>query len=281
MLNSKLEFLKGRFGVGKPEDWGDVQPNWILALDGFGPKTLDYLRLLLASRGLTLKGDRTPEYWMQHLEAERVDSLGDLDNGPDRGLLCPFTVLVDSAEQEPFRFTGIRGDAKHAGRPVVVHVETANLGRHPDSLGDYSLDFGIGRCHVERKSMEDAQGTILGWGEGGRRERFESELANLAKIEAGCVVVECSFADLVRLAPCYGRVSAATNAKTLYRSVLAFQQDYRTPWLFCDSRRMAELTTFRWLERWHRKDCEARKNDEQEATKLARKDSDERELAEL
>lgn len=39
----------------------------------------------------------------------------------------------------------------------------------------------------------------------------------------------------------------------IYRSLLAWQQDYRVQWAFCESRRMAEITTFRWLYRWWEK----------------------------
>ncbi len=268
MLNSKLQQLKDYFGVTHPEDWQSITPAWILSIDGIGPKTLDYLRLLLANRGLTLKGDRTPEYWKQHIqEAQVVDTLGNefIDGATvDRGVICPFTVLIDSAEQHPFAFLGMKTDAaggNEAGpRPLIVPTERQALGRYPDSLGDYSLDTGLGRCHVERKSMEDAHSTFLGWarkGEDvGRRDRFEQELARLSDIEAGLVVVECSFADLVRFAPQYGRRTAQQNAKALFRSVLAWQQDYAVSWLFAESRDMAEKATFRWLERWDRKNRE-------------------------
>jgi hypothetical protein len=169
---------------------------------------------------------------------------------------CPFLILIDSAEQQPFSFTNLRADAAKDHATFDVRTKWLSLGRHPTSLGDYSLEGGRGRCHVERKSMDDAHGTFLGWA-GGRRERFESELANLSQIECGLVVVECSLAELINRAPQWGTKTAAENAKSLHRSILAWQQDYRVPWAFCDSRRLAEITTFRWLERWWRKQREA------------------------
>lgn len=270
VLDSKITQLKHYFGITRPEDWQGVEPAWILRQDGIGPVTLDHLRIYLSARGLTLKNDRTPEYWQQHLAAAKVGhTLGDPDIADcDAGQMCPFTILIDSAEQYSFTFQGLRSDASDGGRLLIVPTEWRALGRHPDSLGDYSIDGFAGRIAVERKSMEDAHGTILGWD--GRRERFECELQNLQAMEACLVVVECSFSDLIRLAPARGKRTAAQNAKAIHRSVIAFMQDYRVPWAFCDGRRMAEVTAFRFLERFHRKQAEIQKAAEREAKKAAK-----------
>ena len=172
-------------------------------------------------------------------------------------ITCPFVVLIDSAEQSPWTFTGLRSDADRDNRPLDVPTRWQCLGRFPQSNGDYSLDGFVGRVGIERKSMEDAHGTILGWD--GRRERFEQELRNLQAMEASAVIVECSFSDLLNHAPDRGKKTKAQNAKSLHRSVLAFTQDYRVPWLFCDGRRMAEFTAFSFLERFWRKREEAEK----------------------
>ena len=180
----------------------------------------------------------------------------------------PFTILVDTAEQTPFRFRGIHADANKGGRTLVVspgiNLVRQCLGRHPNSLGDYSIEGFVGRCHVERKSMDDAHSTILGFTKTvdgqrvelhGHRERFERELANLANIECGCVVVECSFGEFLNNAPEHelGKKTGLLNRKILARSIIAWQQDYGVPWLFCDDRRAAEVITFRWLERFWKK----------------------------
>lgn len=267
VLDSKFLKLKRHFGIVRPEDWQSVQPAWVLSQDGVGPVTLDHLRIYLAARNLTLKDDRTPEYWQQNLSATKIgNTLGDDDDGPDRGMLCPFAVFVDTGEQLPYTFQGMWTDASEGNRPLIVPTERVALGRHPDSLGDYSLTGGIGRCHVERKSMDDAHGTILGFS-GGRRDRFESELANLAQLEQSLVIVECSFEDLIARAPTTKK-PAATNAKILLRSVISFQQDFRNVhWHFAGGRRLAENYTFRFLERWWRKQSEMRKETEKEAAK--------------
>ncbi len=165
----------------------------------------------------------------------------------------PFTIFIDTAEILPFRFENIRGDSEHGYDLWEVQTARVALGRHPDSLGDYSISDGIGFCHVERKSREDGHSTLLGFGDG-HRKRLERELLNLSKIESAAVVVECSFEDFVCSAPTWGTKSQAENAKNLFRSVLALSQDSRVPWIFAGDRATAEQVTFHWLRRWWEKD---------------------------
>lgn len=164
----------------------------------------------------------------------------------------PFTVFIDTAEQLPFQFVGIYGDADTKYDLWEVQTARVCLGRHPNSLGDYSVSDGIGRCHVERKSMADAHSTLLGFNDG-HRERFQVELGNLSQIESAAVVVECSFEEFICYAPEYNYKPAEVNAKNLFRSVLALQQDTRVPWIFAGDRASAEQVTFHWLKRWHDK----------------------------
>lgn len=193
------------------------------------------------------------------------------DKSP-QSIACPFSVIIDTAEQQPFTFDGLRCDARQHEAPLVVTTERQCLGRHPNQLGDYSLSGGVGWCHVERKSIEDLHGTLLGFADG-RRGRFEKELSNLAAIEAALVVVESSFEGMIQAAPSFGKKTAAQNAKTLMRSVLAFQQDYKVGWCFAGSRRMAEIATFRFLERFWQK--------RQEKLKAEAKASKQKQIAEF
>jgi len=178
-----------------------------------------------------------------------------------------WTIVVDSAESQPFTFQNLHADADQQNRPLIVPTAWQSLGRHPHSKGDYSILGMTDRVGVERKSMDDAWGTVLGWESDyqtqrelpGRRQRFEKELENLAKLEASMVVVEATFNDCLRLIPQWGKKDTKTNAKIFLRSVLAYMQDYKVPWLFCDGRRLAEVATFRFLERFWRKDLERRK----------------------
>lgn len=171
----------------------------------------------------------------------------------------PFKVLIDSAEQQPFSFHGLTADADHQYRPLVVNYEFITLGRHPHGLGDYSIEGYVGRCHVERKSMEDCHSTVMGWEETNgvsRRDRFKSELENLSKIDAAMVVVEASLEMCLSKIPEWGIKPAHENRKIFNRTVIGMLQDYKVPWLFCDTRRLAEVETFLFLQRFWRKDQE-------------------------
>lgn len=257
MFNSRLETLRQHFGISRPEDWADVAPTWITSMHGYGPGILNYLRLELAIRGLTLRGDRTAEFWKQHLDAAHLDQpLGDPeDEEADRHAICPFTVLIDSAEQQAFGFTGMKQDATDGGRPLIIPTEWRSLGRHPNSFGDYSIDGYQGRVCVERKSMDDAHGTILGFKDG-RRDRFESELQNLTEVVmsggSAMVIVECTEREMYANAPEWGLKTAAENRRTLARSMMRFRHTYKAQWVFLDGRRLAESYTFQWLQMFWR-----------------------------
>ena len=178
-------------------------------------------------------------------------------------MICPFVILIDTAEQHPFSFTGIRSDAAHSHEEYEVNCRSFCLGRHPNSRGDYSIYGHVGRVAVERKSKADAYGTFLGWD--GHRERFEKELENLSAMSAAMVVIEADFSEFLKDAPEWGIKTAAENRVILHRSIIAWAQDYRVPFFFAGSRRTAEVTTFRFFERYWRKQQEQ----EREATKAA------------
>jgi len=271
MFDKRLNELKLHFGITKPEDWQAVDPYWILARHGVGKKILNYLRTILAARGLTLRNDRTPEYWKKHLPNVKIlEELGDselADEGEsvDTAVICPFTVFVDSNETAPFTFAGLTTDADEGNCPLIVPTEWRSLGRYPNSLGDYTVDGLFGRCHGERKSQEDAYGTFLGFADG-RRERFESELKNLSEIHRAIVVVESGWFQFLANVPDWGKKPAEEKRKILFRSVLSWQYQFpNVQWHFCDSRWLAEVTMFRFLEKCWNEDQEVRKEAMREA----------------
>lgn len=182
---------------------------------------------------------------------------------------CPFTILIDTAESDPFWFKGIKADANQKDATFVTRCRRENLGRFPYSLGDYSIEGAFGFCAIERKSMEDAWGTLLGWPTGyeqdrglpGRRIRFEVELENLNRIDCALVVVEASFGRCLDEIPQWGVKPAKTNRKIFFRTVLSYQQRFpRVQWIFCDTRRLAEITAFRWMYRYWKKNLKGQDN---------------------
>lgn len=175
-------------------------------------------------------------------------------------VLCQFTIAIDTGEQHPFTFCGLYADSRQQYRPLEIRTVQRFLGRHPNSYGDYAIDEmvdgsidglrGVPRVAIERKSMDDLHSTLLGFADG-HRERFERELQNLAEIESAAVVVECEFCEAIANAPETGRKSRVDNGKIIARSILSLMQRYRgVPWIFAGSRRMAEIATFRWFEKF-------------------------------
>lgn len=249
VLDHKIQAVRNYLGISNFQNWAETEPRHVLATPGVGKRTLDLIRLYLAGHGITLKNDLTPEHWLENLRSVRM--VQQITDEEDEAVVCPFTILVDSNEQEPFSFVGLRADADQKNAPLVVRTLWRSLGRHPYQFGDYSIDGYVGRVHVERKSIDDCQQTILDFR--GGRERFEQELANLARIEASIVVVEGSL-DAVLAKKNDRRTREHRQVqKQLFRSILAFQQDFKVPWVFAGSRRMAEIATFRFLERFWNK----------------------------
>lgn len=155
----------------------------------------------------------------------------------------PFIILRDSQEKVGFfMFENLK---TRSGRPV----ETRWQGLGPRN-GDYSIPNEVGRCAIERKSIEDCVGTVLGWGE--RRERFERELENLEQMETAAVVVVGTQDDVeqwILNEPQRGVKSPRARVKEFAGAVRALQQDYRVPWVWCSSHRRAEIEALRILER--------------------------------
>lgn len=176
-----------------------------------------------------------------------------------------FTIIVDTAEQDGWTFNGILSDADKGSKRFYPRWMRRSLGRHPHSLGDYSIAGAFGMVAIERKSKEDAWGTLLGWPTGwesdrnlpGRRDRFERELSNLNAIENAIVIVEATLTDCVKSIISWGKKSEYENGKIFYRTVLSYQQRFpRVQWMFLDDRRWAETYAFRYLHRFYRKNKE-------------------------
>lgn len=174
-------------------------------------------------------------------------------------VLCPFVILIDVNEGHPFTFQGLFADADRDYRPMIVRTVTCSLGRHPYSLGDYSVGGGLGRVSVERKAIEDVLATVLGWESDyekekeleGRRHRFEKELENLQAMESAEVVVEGTLGRCLASTEQWGKKTKEENAAIFHRSIIRYKQIFpRVQWAFCDNRRLAEIETFYFLARW-------------------------------
>lgn len=150
----------------------------------------------------------------------------------------PFTILVSGAEQARYFFTGLHTDADQGGRPLVVQTEWAHL-----KTGDYSIAGMEELVTVERKTVSDLLGTL-----GGGRERFQREHERMAMMTAAMVVVESTWPEIINTVHAHG-----VSAKAAYRTWLSWQIEYGVPWVAVGPRRLAEVTTFRFLEKFWEK----------------------------
>lgn len=151
-------------------------------------------------------------------------------------IVVPFTVLIDGREKAPYSFTGLTAPAAKQHQPLLVPSRTCYI-----ETGDYTIDGMESEVAIERKSLEDLYATI-----GGHRERFERELQRLASMNFSAVVVESTLGDAINRPPEW----SSLNPKTVYHSILAWTIRYPVRWLFMEDRRLAEITTFRLLERY-------------------------------
>ena len=157
-------------------------------------------------------------------------------------LTAPFVILIDQREKAPFRFTGLFADAAQRNAPLVIPTEFVYL-----QTGDYSIQGYEDQITVERKSLVDLFGTL-----GQHRERFEREHQRMAKMHRAIVVVEASWFEVLELPPSHSKL----KPKTVFRTAASWFARYGVPWIMMDNRRLAEIYTFRFLEKYWREFCD-------------------------
>lgn len=152
----------------------------------------------------------------------------------------PFTVIVDTREQLGYTFESVRADrgADPLQRPISIPYVRRFLPQ-----GDYSIVGYETAVAIERKSLADLFGTLSR----GRR-RFEAELARLhSDCRFAAIVVEAEWSEILSGPADFSKL----NPKTVFRSVLAWQQRYpRVHWVTVPGRIPGEIATYRILERF-------------------------------
>lgn len=155
----------------------------------------------------------------------------------DRSKTAPFTVVIDGREKAPYSFTGLFTDGGAKKRPLIVPWEWKHL-----KTGDYAIAGLETECVVERKSLADLYGTL-----GRRRKQFEAEFERMSAMPYAAVVIEADWNMILHSPPAYSKLAP----KTVFRTVLAWQQRYpNVHWNLMGNRRLAEIATFRTLERF-------------------------------
>lgn len=136
-------------------------------------------------------------------------------------------IICDTREQTPFSFSTFE-----------CQVQAGTL-----TTGDYSLAGLEDRCAVERKSLDDLMGCLVGDG----RERFERELNRARGLDAFAVVVEASFQDMAE-----GRYRSRMKPHAALQSILAFQVRYGVSFIWASTRAGAEYAAFHFLRHYLR-----------------------------
>jgi ERCC4-type nuclease len=156
-----------------------------------------------------------------------------------KAVTCPFSIIIDSREQLPFRFEGFTANVAEGGGPLIVPTQRAAL-----EVGDYSI-FSLPMIVVERKSKEDLYSSV-----GQRRDNFEARLNRMCShYYFSAVVIESDWTDIFKNPPHFTRFSPKALARTIWSWQIRYPRVHWMPW---PNREAAEAYTFRLLERfWH------------------------------
>jgi DNA excision repair protein ERCC-4 len=141
--------------------------------------------------------------------------------------MCELKILIDTREQAPYSFVDYEARTEPAALPV----------------GDYSIPGFVDRVAIERKSLGDLMGCLMG----GNRDRFERELAKARHYDLFAVVVEASLDDVRR-----GKYRSEMKPHAAMQSLCAFQVRYRVAFVWAGDRRGAEYVTYSLLAKYLR-----------------------------
>lgn len=166
-------------------------------------------------------------------------------------VMAPFTVVIDTREQAPFSFQGIRADSDQHERPMIVPTVINTL-----KTGDYSILGLEDWIVVERKSHEDLYGTLING-----IERFERELDRMRSYAHSAIVIECGWGRILQ-APELSEIDPKCITRQIMSLMLRFPQ---THWITCPDRRFAEAFTFQLLRKAHKHWKRERKSEQDAA----------------
>lgn len=198
-----------------------------------------------------------------------------------------FVVICDTREARPFRFEGLFADAKDGNRPLLVRTERRGLASGDYSLAGYADRVAIERKSLADLLSTLGQERERFERELARLDQMEHALVvveaswhQVLDLVPSCLVDLAAWLDslsahcgreeeqngqpgrtrhprpidewyralISMLGP---QTYSQLNRKTVHRSILAWRQRYpRVHWDLCGDRQLAEITTFRTLERY-------------------------------
>lgn len=154
----------------------------------------------------------------------------DVPNAISKKIICPFTVVVDTAEQAPYHFLNI-----DPFRIVPLSHRSLNTGDY--SIESESREFDS-LVTIERKSIPDFLGSITAG-----RERFEREFERMSLMKFAAVVVEGEFSAVLQ----HAKDRTSVDLESVFGTVNSWMMRYGVHFVFCMSRRHAEITTLKLL----------------------------------
>jgi len=229
-LRSKIMIrLHSLFRITELQSWSRVSAADILSVPDVGKSTLNKLRLHLAHRGIVLRGDNPPAYWLEILGQPKPEP-GECAAG-----ICPFTIVIDTNETYPFAFDSIFDD-----KDQRVVVSTMRSPLYLSGLADYTIKGFEQDIAIERKA-DDLESSMSE-----RRDIFEQELSRLNDCcQHAWVVVEKQWSEILGDDHRHG-----ARARSVSRTVISWQVKYPgVQWWFCAGRYHAEQVAFRLLEK--------------------------------
>jgi ERCC4-type nuclease len=178
------------------------------------------------------------EFDLNHVRIPKAPAPAADDSQPKQVVVCPFTVICDSREQLSYSFDRMPGRTPDE----ILAVPTIVQGL---PSGDYSIEGMEELIAIERKSLDDAYGSVT-WG----RRRFEAEIGRLDEMPGfAAVVIEADWREIVSPADHRPGWENQTDPRSVVGTINAWSIRYpRVHWLACGSRREAEIRTFQILQ---------------------------------
>lgn len=150
---------------------------------------------------------------------------------------CPFKILIDSREQKPWKFRGLKTNKP---KELEILVDTEVRGIDP---GDYTIEGHEKKVAIERKSKPDLFHCL-----GKDRVRFEKQIERMNEIRHAYLFVEASWESLMT-----GCTESRLNPRVVFRTQASWSQKYpRVHWVFCPTVRIAEAHAFRIFDTYWR-----------------------------
>ena len=230
MQSKVMRRLHSLFRINEPQSWSRISAADVLAVPDVGKSTLNKLRLHLAHRGISLKGDNPPSYWLEALSCRDTGEFNQASG------VCPFQIVIDSNESNPFLF-----DQIYDSQDRLISVPTVRRPLYLSGLADYSINGFETEIQIERKA-DDLYSSMSE-----RRDIFEGEIERLNDM--------CDFAAVICEVPrstvILDNNRHGARAKSIINTVSSWRVRFPgVHFIFCDGRWDAEQECWRLLSGW-------------------------------